>query len=116
MPSVPFIETEEAYKTAFGWVELTQKSLETPSTIDLFNKIPLGHLCSSGTTVVLYSAEWADQCSQVLAVMEQLAKDNSYQSMKFLNVAIEEIPTVAQQLEVNFGVLCCLDKMSYNLQ
>jgi Grx4 family monothiol glutaredoxin len=32
--------------------------------------------------------------------MEQLAKDESYKSMKFLNVAIEEIPTVAQQHEI----------------
>lgn len=32
--------------------------------------------------------------------MEQLTKDNSYQTLKFINVAIEEIPTVAQQLEV----------------
>jgi Grx4 family monothiol glutaredoxin len=32
--------------------------------------------------------------------MEQLAKQDAYKSIKFLNVAVEEIPTVAQQHEI----------------
>lgn len=32
--------------------------------------------------------------------MEQLSKQDSYQSIKFVNVAIEEIPEVAQQHEI----------------
>jgi Grx4 family monothiol glutaredoxin len=49
----------------------------------------------------LYGAEWlAEQCNQILAVMEQLTKQDAYKSIKFLNVAIEEIPEVAQQHEI----------------
>lgn len=56
---------------------------------------------SSGSLhVVLYGAEWAEQCSQILAVMEQLAKQDANKSIKFLNVAIEEIPEIAQQHEI----------------
>lgn len=49
---------------------------------------------------MLYGAEWAEQCTQILAVMEQLAKQDAYKSIKFVNVAIEEIPDVAQQHEI----------------
>jgi Grx4 family monothiol glutaredoxin len=49
---------------------------------------------------VLYGAEWAEQCTQILAVMEQLAKQEAYKPVKFINVAIEEIPEVAQQHEI----------------
>lgn len=49
---------------------------------------------------VLYSAEWAEQCNQILAVLEQLSKQNAYKSIKFLNVAIEEIPEIAKQHEI----------------
>lgn len=57
--------------------------------------------CSSGSVhVVLYGAEWAEQCNQILAVMEQLAKQDAYKSIKFVNVAIEEIPEIAQQHEI----------------
>ncbi|CAG9807150.1 unnamed protein product [Chironomus riparius] len=73
MPNVPLIESAEAYKAQFN----------------------------SGTNhVVLYGAEWADQCSQILAIMEQLAKQDAYKSVKFLNVAVEELPEIAQQHEI----------------
>lgn len=56
---------------------------------------------SSGNThVVLYGAEWAEQCNQILSVMEQLSKQDEYKSIKFLNVAVEEIPEIAQQHEI----------------
>lgn len=49
---------------------------------------------------MLYGAEWAEQCNQILTVMEQLAKQEANKSVKFVNVAIEEIPEVAQQHEI----------------
>jgi thioredoxin-like negative regulator of GroEL len=56
---------------------------------------------SSGNQhVILYGAEWAEQCSQILAVMEQLSKQDAYKSIKFLNVAIEELPEIAKQHEI----------------
>lgn len=56
---------------------------------------------SSGSChVVLYGAEWAEQCSQILAVMEQLIKQEANKSIKFVNVAVEEIPEIAQQHEI----------------
>jgi thioredoxin-like negative regulator of GroEL len=32
--------------------------------------------------------------------MEQLAKQDAYKSVKFLNVAVEELPEIAQQHEI----------------
>lgn len=49
---------------------------------------------------MLYGAEWAEQCTQILAVMEQLSKQDANKAIKFINVAIEEIPEVAQQHEI----------------
>jgi Grx4 family monothiol glutaredoxin len=60
----------------------------------------LSSFSSGNIQVVLYGAEWAEQCTQILAVMEQLAKQDAYKSIKFVNVAIEEIPDVAQQHEI----------------
>lgn len=58
-------------------------------------------LPSSGNVCcVLYGAEWAEQCSQILAVMEQLSQQDAYKSIKFLNVAVEELPEVAKQHEI----------------
>ncbi|CRK92357.1 CLUMA_CG005919, isoform A [Clunio marinus] len=73
MSTVRLIETSEDYKEQFA---------------------------SSNAHVVLYGAEWAEQCNQILTVMEQLAKQDAYKDIKFLNVAIEEIPEVAQQHEI----------------
>lgn len=49
---------------------------------------------------MLYGAEWAEQCNQILEVMEQLSKQDAYKTLKFINVAVEEIPEVAQQHEI----------------
>lgn len=73
MPNIPLLETADAYKE---------------------------HFSSGANHIILYSAEWADQCSQILAVMEQLSKQDAYKNIKFLNVAIEEIPEIAQQHEI----------------
>lgn len=73
MSPVPLVETAEAYSQ---------------------------HLASGNIHVVLYGADWAEQCTQILSVMEQLAKQDTYKAIKFLNVAVEEIPEVAQQHEI----------------
>jgi len=73
MSSVPLVETAEAYHQ---------------------------QLASGNIHVVLYGAEWAEQCNQILSVMEQLSKQDAYKPIKFLNVAVEEIPEVAQQHEI----------------
>lgn len=49
---------------------------------------------------MLYGAEWAEQCNQILAVMEQLSKQDDFKNVKFVNVAIEELPEIAQQHEI----------------
>lgn len=49
---------------------------------------------------MLYGAEWAEQCTQILAVMEQLSKQDEYKNVRFVNVAIEELPEIAQQHEI----------------
>lgn len=49
---------------------------------------------------MLYGAEWAEQCTQILAVMEQLAKQDEFKNVRFVNVAVEELPEIAQQHEI----------------
>jgi len=73
MSSVPLVETAEAYQKQFA---------------------------SGNIHVVLYGAEWAEQCNQILSVMEQLSKQDAYKSIKFLYVTVEELPEVAQQHEI----------------
>jgi Grx4 family monothiol glutaredoxin len=57
-------------------------------------------LSSGSNHVILYGAEWAEQCNQILAVMEQLSKQDAYKNIKFLNVAVEELPEIAKQHEI----------------
>jgi len=73
MSAIPLVETAETYRQ---------------------------QLSSGKAHVVLFGAEWAEQCNQILAVMEQLSKQDAYKTIKFINVAIEEIPDVAQQHEI----------------
>ncbi|CAO1440042.1 unnamed protein product [Diamesa hyperborea] len=61
-----------------------------------YNKL----LASGNTTCVLFSAEWAEQCNQITAVMEQLAKQEGYKAITFLNVAAEEVPEIAEKHQV----------------
>lgn len=60
----------------------------------------LSYRSTGNVHVVLYGAEWAEQCNQILAVMEQLTKQDAYKSIKFINVAVEELPEIAQQHEI----------------
>ncbi|KAG5671734.1 hypothetical protein PVAND_001914 [Polypedilum vanderplanki] len=73
MPNITLIENADSYKTQFN---------------------------SGNQHVILYGAEWAEQCQQILTVMEQLSKQDAYKSIKFLNVAIEELPEIAKQHEI----------------
>lgn len=92
MPNIPLIENGDDYKELFTlvWWSKTLKA----SILAIFP------FSSGNNHIILYSAEWADQCSQILAVMQQLSKQEAYRNIKFLNVAIEELPEVAQQHEI----------------
>lgn len=95
MANIPFLETAEAYKEHFKYVK--SKELDT-CIFESYNIFFIWN--STEKMIILYSAEWAEQCNQILAVMEQLSKQDAYKSIKFINVAIEEIPEVAQAHEI----------------
>lgn len=48
--------------------------------------------CSSGkNTVVVFTADWADQCSQIIDVLNGLSANSEYAAVQFLNVPAEEL-------------------------
>lgn len=57
-------------------------------------------LCSADkTSVVLFSAEWAEQCKQVLDVLEDLSKLVG-DKLQFITITAEEYPEVAMKHQV----------------
>lgn len=47
-------------------------------------------ICSSGkNTVVVFTADWADQCVQIIDVLNELCANSEYSSIQFLNVPAE---------------------------
>lgn len=45
--------------------------------------------------MVLFSAEWAEQCSQILNIMNELAKQTDFKDLQFLNVPAEEFSEIS---------------------
>ncbi|XP_055633253.1 glutaredoxin 3 [Toxorhynchites rutilus septentrionalis] len=58
-------------------------------------------LSSSSVTVALFSAEWADQCKQILSVMSELAKQATFGGMQFLDVPAEELSEVSLKHQID---------------
>lgn len=50
-------------------------------------------------TVSLFSADWADQCLQILDVMKELSKNSSLQ---FINIPAEDLSDISIQHQVNY--------------
>ena len=50
--------------------------------------------------MVLFSADWAEQCVQIIDVMKQLVKLPEYKDTQFLNVPAEDLSEVSMKHQV----------------
>lgn len=55
---------------------------------------------SDKLSVVLFSADWAEQCKQILDVMTELSKQNDMKSTQFINLKAEDFPEVSLKHQV----------------
>jgi len=60
--------------------------------------------------VVHFWADWAPQCQQVNAVLEELAKDSKNSNCKFLKLEAEAVPQVSQTYKITAVPTCILIK------
>lgn len=67
------------------------------TSVDQYNKL----IGSSSVSVVLFSAEWADQCKQILAVMSEMAKQATFSGLQFLDVPAEDLSEVALKHQID---------------
>uniref|UniRef100_A0A8D8GKG2 Glutaredoxin 3 n=1 Tax=Culex pipiens TaxID=7175 RepID=A0A8D8GKG2_CULPI len=65
------------------------------TSVDQYNKL----ISSPALTVTLFSADWAEQCKQILAVMTELAKQFSV--VQFVDVPAEELSEVAIKHQID---------------
>ncbi|KAG4067889.1 hypothetical protein HA402_010575 [Bradysia odoriphaga] len=56
---------------------------------------------SNAVTVVLFSADWAEQCKQILDVMGELSKLPDLNEISFLNVPAEEFSEISLKHQVD---------------
>ncbi|XP_001866219.2 glutaredoxin 3 [Culex quinquefasciatus] len=59
------------------------------TSVDQYNKL----ISTPALTVMLFSADWAEQCKQILAVMTELARQ--FSAVQFVDVPVEELSEVA---------------------
>ncbi|KAL1395591.1 hypothetical protein pipiens_011138 [Culex pipiens pipiens] len=61
------------------------QAITTVTSVDQYNKL----IRSPALTVALFSADWAEQCQEILAVMTELAKQ--FSAVQFVDVPAEEL-------------------------
>ncbi|XP_058453782.1 glutaredoxin 3-like [Malaya genurostris] len=71
-------------------------SVITVTSVEQYNKL----IGSSAVSVALFSAEWAEQCKQILSVMSELAKQSVYGGIQFLDVPAEDLSEVALKHQI----------------
>lgn len=52
-------------------------------------------------SVVLFSAEWAEQCKQISDVMSELAKQAEFKALQFLDVPAEDLSDVSMRHQID---------------
>uniref|UniRef100_A0A182QLC2 Thioredoxin domain-containing protein n=1 Tax=Anopheles farauti TaxID=69004 RepID=A0A182QLC2_9DIPT len=59
-------------------------------------------LISAATvSVVLFSAEWAEQCKQISDVMTELAKQAEFKALQFIDVPAEDLSEVSMRHQID---------------
>lgn len=77
------------------------KFLLRPSIrFDSDDHLKVSHYRSNAVTVVLFSADWAEQCKQILDVMAELSKMPDMNEISFLNVPAEEFSEISLKHQV----------------
>ncbi|XP_062535944.1 glutaredoxin 3 [Armigeres subalbatus] len=67
------------------------------TSVDQYNKL----ISSSSVSVVLFSAEWAEQCKQILTVMSEMSKQPQFSGLQFLDVPAEDLSEVALKHQID---------------
>lgn len=52
-------------------------------------------------TVVLFSAEWAEQCKQVLDVMKEISEQGN-DKLQFINIPAEDMSEISLKHQVKY--------------
>uniref|UniRef100_A0A182SHE2 Uncharacterized protein n=1 Tax=Anopheles maculatus TaxID=74869 RepID=A0A182SHE2_9DIPT len=52
-------------------------------------------------SVVLFSAEWAEQCKQIVNVMTELAKQTDFKALQFLDVPAEDLSELSMRHQID---------------
>lgn len=52
-------------------------------------------------SVVLFSAEWAEQCKQISDVMTELAKQTEFKALQFLDVPAEDLSELSMRHQID---------------
>lgn len=55
---------------------------------------------SNELAVILFSAEWAEQCNQVIDVMSELSKQTDLKNVQFSSVPAEEFSDISIKYKV----------------
>lgn len=56
---------------------------------------------AAGVSLVLFSAEWAEQCKQITDVMNELAKQPEFKAIQFLDVPAEDLSEVSLHHQID---------------
>uniref|UniRef100_A0A182R811 Thioredoxin domain-containing protein n=1 Tax=Anopheles funestus TaxID=62324 RepID=A0A182R811_ANOFN len=56
---------------------------------------------ASTVSVVLFSAEWAEQCKQISDVMNELAKQTEFKALQFLDVPAEDLSELSMRHQID---------------
>lgn len=56
---------------------------------------------AAGVSLVLFSAEWAEQCKQISDVMSELAKQAEFKSVQFLDVPAEDLSQLSMHHQID---------------
>lgn len=95
--SVINIENNAQYAKLTRLVSLANK----PRSIELIPK-KIFSFSSENVSVVLFSADWAEQCSQILNVMNELAKQPDFKELQFINIPAEDYSEISLSNKVNY--------------
>ncbi|XP_053672035.1 glutaredoxin-3 [Anopheles nili] len=56
---------------------------------------------AAAVSVVLFSAEWAEQCKQISDVMNELAKQSDFKSLQYLDVPAEDLSEISLHHQID---------------
>lgn len=60
----------------------------------------VNHIKSEDLSVIHFYAPWADQCSQINDVIEEMSKLTEYKGVKFAKIKAEEVPDVSLKVGI----------------